>query len=75
MFYHATNKENLKVLEPLSKCNENKTLNVVYFTENKAYSYFYIWDEVRTKRKIKWVTCWLKDGIVYYEEQFLLLES
>lgn len=68
--YHGSFKNNINELLPISKCNENPNIKVVYLTESLPYSLFYIWDSKRNKREIKWVTCWIKDNIVHYEEQF-----
>ena len=57
----------LKAVSPLHGSDCEK---VVYLTESLPYSLFYIWDTEHNKKPGKHVTCRLKDGIVYYEEQF-----
>lgn len=39
-------------------------------TANPAYALFYIWDAEHNKGTGKYVTCFIKNGKVYYEEQF-----
>lgn len=68
--YHGSFFSNLKILEPFSKFHDDITKKVVYLTENKAYSLFYIWDAKHNNLSTKYVTCWIKDGITHYEEQF-----
>ena len=43
---------------------------VVYLTENRAYALFYIWDAEHNIKEGKHVTAWIRNGMVYYEEQF-----
>ncbi len=68
--FHGSISEGISKLVPISIYNDDKVKNVVYLTENKPYALFYIWDGVRNKRKKKWITCWIDNGIVHYEEQF-----
>lgn len=68
--YHGSFYSNLIVLEPNSRFHDDPTKKVVYLTENKAYSLFYIWDAKHNNLNTKYVTCWIKNDIVHYEEQF-----
>lgn len=65
--YHGTAVKELTVLEPRSVLHGADDIAVVYLTQSFSYALFYIWDE---KKGRKHVTCGLKDGVVYYEEQF-----
>ena len=67
--FHGTICDNIEVLNPVSNLH-NTDKKVVYLTGNIAYALFYIWDAEHNKRQGKYVTCSLKDGVVYYEEQF-----
>lgn len=66
LLYHGSVTAGLTELEPRSLLHGTDT-PVVYLTASPAYALFYIWDEAKGR---KHVTCWLKDGTVYYEEQF-----
>lgn len=68
--YHGSINSNIVKLFPISNGNQNTKDRVVYLTESREYALFYIWDVVHNNRDKKWVTCFIKDGIVYYEEQF-----
>jgi len=70
MLYHGSIAKDIKVMKPISKFHDNPEKTVVYLTQSKLYSLFYIWDEKKTNSKCKHVTCWCKNGIVYYEEQY-----
>ena len=66
MFYHASIKDNLTQLDPISKCHDEPEKQVAYVTDNFAYALMYIRD-----MDINLVTCGIKaDNIIYYEEQF-----
>ncbi len=68
--YHGTVVPNIKVLNAVSSLHAGGEQKIVYLTDNRAYSLFYIWDSVHNLKKGKHVTAWIKDGVVYYEEQF-----
>lgn len=68
--YHGTVIPNIKILNAVSSLHGGGEQKIVYLTDNRAYSLFYIWDSVHNLKKGKHVTAWIKDGIVYYEEQF-----
>lgn len=68
--YHGTVTPNIKTLNAVSSSHEDREQKIVYLTENPAYALLYIWDSVHNLKKGKHVTAWIKDGIVYYEEQF-----
>ena len=68
--YHGTVIPNIKNLNAVSSLHGGGEQKIVYLTDNRAYSLFYIWDSVHNLKKGKHVTAWIKDGIVYYEEQF-----
>ncbi len=68
--YHGTVTPNIKTLNAVSSSHEDREQKIVYLTENPAYALLYIWDSVKNLKTGKHVTAWIKDGIVYYEEQF-----
>lgn len=68
--YHASSVSGIGTLKAVSALHGEPGAKVVYLTESLPYSLFYIWDAVRNKKPGKHVTCWLKDGVVHYEEQF-----
>ncbi len=68
--YHGTVVPNIKIINAVSSLHDWEEQKIVYLTDNRAYSLFYIWDSVHNLKKGKHVTAWIKDGIVYYEEQF-----
>lgn len=68
--YHASSVPGIQTLKAVSNLHGSDGDKVVYLTESLPYSLFYIWDAAHNKKPGKHVTCWLKDGIVYYEEQF-----
>jgi len=62
--YHGTTEANLTELYTISRDREGKP--VLYLTDNRAYSLFYIRD-----REIDFVTCGVdSSGIVHYDEKF-----
>lgn len=66
MFYHASLKDDLTELVPISKCFDDPSVKCAYVTDNLAYAFMYIRD-----MDINLVTCGVKeDNKVYYEEQF-----
>lgn len=68
--YHGSFVSNITTLKPNLKMHNGKEEKIVYLTSNYAYALFYIWDPVNNHRKNKYITAYIKDGIVYYEEQF-----
>lgn len=68
--YHGSHIGKIEKLTANSKQYNGKEEKVVYLTSNYAYSLFYIWDQVKNHRIRKYITAYIKDGIVYYEEQF-----
>lgn len=68
--YHGSFYPDLRQLNATSENHDDAEEKVVYMTTNRAYSLFYIWDAERNRRKNKWVTSWIKNGIVGYHEQF-----
>lgn len=68
--YHGSIIEGIKVLRANAKQHNGDADKVVYLTLDYAYSLFYIWDSDKNKRKNKYITAYIKEGIVYYEEQF-----
>ena len=68
--YHGTVVPNIKVLNAVSSLHGGGEQKIVYLTDNPAYALLYIWDSVKNLKTGKHVTAWIKDGIVYYEEQF-----
>lgn len=69
-FYHGSSVPEITKLEARSKLH-NSEEKVVYLTDNVPYALFYIWDEKHNGFDSKHVTGWIKNGIAYYEEQFL----
>lgn len=69
-FYHGSIVPEITKLEARSKLH-NSEEKVVYLTDNVPYALFYIWDEKHNGFDSKHVTGWIKNGIAYYEEQFL----
>lgn len=67
--YHGSIVPNITELSANAKSHDGKH-DILYLTDNFAYSLFYIWDSKHNLKKGKHVTCWIKNGIVYYEEQF-----
>ncbi len=68
--FHGSFASDIETLHATSKLHGSEDMNVVYLTANPAYALFYIWDAVHNKRTGKYVTCFIKNGKVYYEEQF-----
>lgn len=68
--YHGSHIQNIEKLIANSKQHNGNEDKVVYLTSNYAYSLFYIWDSVKNYRTKKYITTYIKDRIVYYEEQF-----
>ncbi len=67
--YHGSHIGNITVLKPVSKLHgSDKT--VVYLTDNPIYAMLYIWDPIHNLKQGKHITAWMKNGVVYYEEQF-----
>ncbi|MBQ3527513.1 MAG: hypothetical protein IJA52_03050 [Clostridia bacterium] len=69
MLYHGS------ITPRINKICANSTLHgsdtkVVYLSDSFPYTLFYIWDSEQNIRQGKYVTAWIKDGIVFYEEQF-----
>ena len=61
--YHGTIVDKIQVLKRNSR---DKEKSVLYLTDNRAYSLFYIRDP-----KVNFVTCGVgEDGKVYYDEKF-----
>ncbi len=68
--YHGSIFGDIDELQPRSKLYGEDDSKVVYLSGNLPYSLFYIWDENKVGSSYKYVTCGLKNGVVYYEEQF-----
>ena len=68
--YHGSFNPDIRQLSASSENHDNSKENVVYMTTNRAYALFYIWDAEHNRRKNKWVTSWINNGIVGYHEQF-----
>lgn len=67
--YHGSAIGGIAELKANSKLHSTQT-DVLYLTDSLPYSLFYIWDPVHNLKNGKHVTAWIKNGIVYYEEQF-----
>ena len=68
--FHGSIASGIETLHATSKLHGTEDTMVVYLTANPAYALFYIWDAEHNKRTGKYVTCFIKNGKVYYEEQF-----
>ncbi len=68
--FHGSHASGIETLHANSKLHGTEDTMVVYLTESPAYALFYIWDAEHNKRTGKYVTCFIKNGKVYYEEQF-----
>lgn len=68
--YHGSHIGKIEKLIANSKQHNGKEEKIVYLTSNYAYALFYIWDSIKNHRTKKYITAYIKDGIVYYEEQF-----
>ena len=69
LLYHGSAVADLTELQPFSKLHQSEQ-TVVYLSSCIPYVLLYIWDAEKTGSSRKWVTAWVKDGILYYEEQF-----
>lgn len=67
--YHGSSVPGITELYANSRSAEREN-KVLYLTDNYPYSLFYIWDSKHNLKKGKHITCAVKNGIVYYEEQF-----
>lgn len=68
--YHGSVIANIHIIKAESTLHGTDNTKVFYLTDNLPYSLFYIWDSSHNIKRNKHVTAWMKDGIVYYEEQF-----
>lgn len=68
--YHGSFFPDIHKLNAASLNHDNEEEKVVYMTTNRTYALFYIWDAEHNGSKNKWVTSWIRDGIVGYHEQF-----
>lgn len=68
--YHGSAFADIHIIKAESALHGTDHTKVVYLTDNLPYSLFYIWDSKHNIKKGKHVTAWIKDGVVYYEEQF-----
>ncbi len=68
--YHGSVIANIHIIKAESTLHGTDNTKVFYLTDNLPYSLFYIWDSSHNIKRNKHVTAWIKDGIVYYEEQF-----
>ncbi|MBQ3099996.1 MAG: hypothetical protein IJC50_03290 [Clostridia bacterium] len=70
ILYHGSVIANIHTIKAESTLHGTDNTKVVYLTDNLPYSLFYIWDSNHNIKSSKHVTAWIKNGIVYYEEQF-----
>lgn len=68
--YHGSIIANITELSANSSLHGKTNQKAVYLTACSPYALLYIWDSNRNIKQGKHVTAWIKDGIVYYEEQF-----
>ncbi len=74
-FYHGSSIPGIQTLEPRSRRHsatlyKSDSEGLVYLTTNIPYALVYIWDSEKTGSSAKWVTCGIRDGVTFYEEQF-----
>lgn len=67
--YHGSGVSDIRVLNARSKLHDSEE-KVVYLTGSVPYALVYIWDAEHIGYDRKHVTCALKGGKVFYEEQF-----
>lgn len=70
ILYHGSAVPDIQTIKVTSKLHGTDDTKVLYLTDNLPYSLFYIWDANHNIKTGKHITAWIKDGIVYYEEQF-----
>ena len=70
ILYHGSITPSINKIATNSILHGTTNKNVVYLTDNRAYALLYIWDPSHNIKRGKHVTAWIKEGIVYYEEQF-----
>ena len=68
--FHGSITADIHTIKANSKLHGTDNTKVVYLTDSLSYSLFYIWDSTHNVKANKHVTAWIKDGTVYYEEQF-----
>lgn len=68
-FYHGSISADITKLKALSLLH-NTNKKVVYLTDNIPYALLYIWDGKHNNYDRKFVTGWIKNGLVCYEELF-----
>lgn len=68
--YHGSHIPDIEKLNATSLFHGTSDTKVVYLTDSYPYSLFYILDADHNIKQGKHVTSWIKDGIVYFEEQF-----
>ena len=68
--FHGSVIADIHTIKAESTLHGTENTKVVYLTDNLPYSLFYIWDSSQNIKRSKHVTAWIKDGMVYYEEQF-----
>ncbi len=67
--YHGSIVPGIKKIRATSKLHHSEK-KVVYLSGSIPYALLYIWDGKHNKREGKYVTAGMKDGVVFYEEQF-----
>ncbi len=70
ILYHGSIASGINEIRANSFLHGTNDTRVVYLTDNRAYALFYIWDSNLNLKREKHITAWVKDGIVFYEEQF-----
>ncbi len=70
ILYHGSITAEIKELTANSFLHGSHNQKVVYLTDNSPYALLFIWDANRNIKQGKHVTAWIKEGTVYYEEQF-----
>ena len=70
MLYHGSITSDVHEIRANSVLHGTTDEKVVYLTDSRTYALLYIWDAHHNLKRGKHVTAWVKDGIVFYEEQF-----
>ena len=62
--FHGSYASGIETLQATSKLHGTEDTMVVYLTANPVYALFYIWDAEHNKRTGKYVTSFIKNGLV-----------
>ena len=70
LYYHGSAVPGITHLEVRSQLHSNPSKDVLFLTSSIPYALVYIWSDKKTGSKSKWVTCGIRNRLVFYEEQF-----